>query len=418
MTPGRPQPEDPRMRGFRSRADVSEVLEYLEQRIAALPAEPCAVKHALGRVLAQSLTSPISVPSFDRSAMDGYAVVAEDTFGTTEYSPATLTVVGRSLPGRAFTGTVLRGQAVRIMTGAPLPAGADAVLEVERTRSTDDDSIAAVGPVTPGKHVGLVGEDVSRGTALFTAGHRLRAQDLGLLAATTIAEVNVYRRPTVTIIATGHELVPPGGTLKEHQIVDSNTPMLAALIARDDGVLSSSGIVDDDRDSIRHAIMQPADVVIVTGGSSVGEEDYAPEIVREIGKIAFHGIAMRPSSPTGIGFVDNRPVFLLPGNPVSALCAYEFFAGPTLRALSGRSRAWPHRRALLPLAKKITSTAGRVDYVRVAIDGTSDAPSVLPLMVSGASILSSTTRADGVVIVPRDDEGVPAGTLVEVFFYE
>jgi molybdopterin molybdotransferase len=191
--------------------------------------------------------------------------------------------------------------------------------------------------------------------------------------------------------------------------------MLAALVARDGGELLPHEILPDRPEQVRAALEAPgADVVLVSGGSSVGQEDHAPRLVAELGTLDYHGIAMRPSSPAGVGRVGGRLVFLLPGNPVSCLCAYEFFAGPTIRALGGRPRAWPHRRVRVPLARKLASAVGRTDYVRVAIEGGRAAP----VATSGASILSSTVRASGCVIVPRELEGMPEGAEVEVLLYD
>jgi molybdopterin molybdotransferase len=189
--------------------------------------------------------------------------------------------------------------------------------------------------------------------------------------------------------------------------------MLAALVERDGGLVSFPGVVPDDREAIRTALHADADVVIVSGGASVGIEDFAPMLLAEEGELAIHGIAMRPSSPTGMGRLGHRLVFLLPGNPVSSLCAYDFFAGRAIRALGGRRKEWPYRSLRAPLARKISSPIGRLDYARVTL---SDA-GVEPLSVGGASLLSSTTRADGFVIVGDDSEGFAAGTDVDVWLY-
>jgi molybdopterin molybdotransferase len=228
----------------------------------------------------------------------------------------------------------------------------------------------------------------------------------------------------VKLIITGDELLPAGSRPEGVHIVDSNSVVLRALVARDGGELLPYEILPDRVEVVRAALETvEADVVLVSGGSSVGTEDHAPRLLAELGSLDFHGISMRPSSPAGVGRIgpgvdgDGERgclVFLLPGNPVSCLCAYEFFAGPSLRALGGRSRAWPHRRVTLPLARKIASAVGRTDYVRVAIsDG-----AVMPLATSGASILSSTVRAAGCVIVPRELEGMPEGATVEVRLYD
>jgi molybdopterin molybdotransferase len=215
-------------------------------------------------------------------------------------------------------------------------------------------------------------------------------------------------------VITGNELLPSGSRPYDFHITDANGPMLAALAERDGAIVDCPRPVRDEPDAILAGLQASADVVIVSGGSSVGIEDLAPSLVAAHGELAVHGIAMRPSSPTGLGRVGERLVFLLPGNPVSALCAYDFFAGRAIRALGGRPKPWPYRSVRATLARKISSPIGRLDYARVRLaDGRAE-----PLSVSGASVLSSTTRADGFVIVPDDSEGFAAGSAVDVWLYD
>jgi molybdopterin molybdotransferase len=298
------------------------------------------------------------------------------------------------------------------MTGAPLPAGADAVLPVEFA-DVDSTEIFALDQVSQGKHVGQVGEDIRSGDVAAATGRTLRPQDIGLLSSLGCSGVTVVRRPQVRILITGSELLPAGTRPEGFRIADANGPMLAALVARDGGEPITSAIIPDDPHAIWAALGQPADIIIVSGGSSAGQEDYVPKLLAEHGELAIHGIAMRPSSPTGMGRLQGRLVFLLPGNPVSCLCAYDFFAGRAIRALGRRSRDWPYRFIRARLTRKLVSTVGRLDYARVSVAG----DQAEPLAISGASILSSTTRADGFVIVPADSEGYPAGAEVEVFLY-
>jgi molybdopterin molybdotransferase len=401
------------MRGFARRTTVAEALAWLDQHTARLPDEWTPVTSAAGRVLACDVTSPVDVPQFERAMMDGFALRAADTLGATSYNRLALEVIGQSLPGRPFEGRLGPGQAVRIMTGAPLPAGADAVLPVERV-AIEAGRVFALGEVPPGKHVGRVGEDIAAGARVLEAGRWLRPQDVGILASIGVAQVAVVRRPRVRIVVTGDELLPAGSRPEGCRIVDANGPMLAALVARDGGVPLHPGIVPDQPEAILQALRSECDVVVVSGGSSVGQEDHAPALVRQHGELAVHGIAMRPSSPTGLGVLDGRLVLLLPGNPVSCLCAYDFFAGRAIRQLGGRSADWPYRRIRAPLRRKVISMVGRLDYVRVQlIEG-----QVEPLAVAGASLLSSTTRADGFVLVLPDREGLPPGAEVEVFLYD
>ncbi len=406
---------DVRMRGFAHRHTVEAALAWLDAQLRSPRAEMLPLRMAAGRVLAAPVVSEIDVPGFDRATMDGYAVVAESTEGATSYNRLPLVVIGDSMPGHPFPGSVGIGQSVRIMTGAPLPPGCDAVLPAEWIEDTaaPDATVFAVGAVSPGKHVGKRGEDIVQGTTLFEAGRVLRPQDLGVLSSAGAGELRVFRRPRVRLVITGNELLPSGSQPHGYRIADANGPMLAALVERDGGIVEFPGLVPDERNAILEALHAAADVVIVSGGSSVGIEDLAPTLVAQHGELAIHGIAMRPSRPTGLGRIHHRLVFLLPGNPVSCLCAYDFFAGRAIRALGGRSPAWPYRPIHARLARKISSPIGRLDYARVRVVG----GTVEPLAVGGASVLSSTTRADGFVVVPGDSEGFAPGSDVEVWLY-
>jgi molybdopterin molybdotransferase len=407
--------DDVRMRGFARRHTVAEAIAWLDAQVRPPGVESLPLRMAAGRVLAAAVVSAVDVPAFDRATMDGYAVRAESTEGATAYNRLPLVVVGDSMPGRPFQGSIGAGQAVRIMTGAPLPADCDAVLPAEWIEDVDGTHavVSALAAVSPGKHVGRRGEDIVHGTTVLQTGRMLRPQDLGVLSSIGVGDAPVFKRPRVRLVVTGNELLPSGARPQGYRIVDANGPMLAALVERDGGVVEFPGLTADEPDAVLHAIQAEVDVIIVSGGSSVGIEDLAPSLVARHGHLAIHGIAMRPSSPTGLGRIGSRIVFLLPGNPVSCLCAYDFFAGRMIRALGGRTTAWPYRSIRATLTRKISSPIGRLDYARVRIvDG-----AVEPLAVAGASMLSSTTRADGFVIVPDDSEGFAPGTEVAVWLY-
>lgn len=348
--------------------------------------------------------------------MDGYALRGEETFGADTYTPALFRVVGRSRPGHRFGGQVEAGEAVEIATGAPLPAGADTVVPVEVTR-LEGEFLRVVEPVPPGRHVSTQGEDILAGTEVLAPGRVLRPQDLGVLSALGTAAVPVFLRPKVTIMITGDELMPPGTPACDDRIADMNSVMVATLVARDGGLPHVLGPLVDQRDILKETLasaVAASDVVLISGESSTGPEDHAPGLVAELGELPVHGVALRPASPTGLGFVNNVPVLLLPGNPVSCLCAYDLFAGLIVRRLGSRPSEWLYRAVERPLSQKLTSELGRVDYARVRIvDGR-----VEPLAIHGASILSSTTRADGFVLVPVDLEGYPAGAMVRVWLYD
>jgi molybdopterin molybdotransferase len=402
------------MRGFRDRALVETALAWIDEHARRLEAETVPLDDLHGRVLAESVCAAIDSPPFDRSAMDGYALCGAETIGAGPYHPLSFRILGESLPGRGFAGTVQTGTAVRIMTGAPIPDGADAVLPAEFA-SEAEGSVDITTPVTPGKNVGCRGEDVRAGTIMLTAGRRLRPQDVGLAASVGACTVSVVRRPAVRLLITGNELVAPGAARQPLQIFDANSDMLRGLVARDGGLVDSVDRLADDPEAIRRRLTAAgADVILVSGGSSVGAEDHAPTIVAGLGELAAHGIAMRPSSPAGIGRIGNCLVFLLPGNPVSCLCAYDFFAGRALRLLGGRSAEWPYATQRATVSKKIVSAIGRVDYCRIRL---TDA-GLEPLALSGASILSSTTRADGFVVIPAECEGYAPGETVTTFLYD
>lgn len=411
---------DVRMKGFASRATVEVALDWIDAQLPAfssLATEDISLLEACGRVLAQDIVSRVDVPSFDRAMMDGFALRSEQTHGASAYNPLSLEIIGTSLPGQGFPGTIGQGQAVRIMTGAPMPAGSDAVLPVEQSiipkTGRYSEELLVTGEISVGKHVGSLGEDVRQGTTLLQSGRILRPQDVGALSSIGCSQISVIRTPRIRILITGSEVLPWGTMPHGKQIVDANGPMLHALVTRDGGRTTLPGYLPDDPDMLLRALQEPGDIILVSGGSSVGQDDHAPRLLGSHGILAIHGIAMRPSSPAGMGKMGESLVFLLPGNPVSCLCAYDFFAGRAIRALAGRERDWPHEQRRARLTRKLVSTVGRVDYARVKFHG----EFAEPVAISGASVLTSTTQADGFVIIPADSEGYAAGSEVKVLLY-
>jgi molybdopterin molybdotransferase len=405
---------DVRMKGFRERVSVERAREVALAGLS-IRVESRGLDKVAGARITEEVRSEVAVPPFDRAAMDGYAIFAEDSFGATVYDPVSLDVRGEIFPGVTETPRLSPGTALRIMTGAPLPEGADAVVKAEDARELQG-RVEVTAPVTPGKHVGRRGEDIAVGDLVLEAGRCLRPQDVGLLASIGVASLAVERAPRVGILVSGNELLPPGARPEGTRIVDSNTPMLQALVEADGGEVAQCWRLADDAALIRRALAdESVDLLLCAGGSSVGREDYLPGLVRELGELPVHGVAMRPSSPTGIGSIGGRRVFLLPGNPVSCLCAYDFFAGPAIRRLAGRREDWPYARSRATLSRRISSVVGRVDYVRVMRDAEG---LIEPIAASGASILSSTTRAWGFVLVPEGGEGFAEGEEVEVFAYD
>ena len=404
---------DVRMRGFRERATVEAARSSALRGVVPLPGEAVRVTECAGRVLASDVQSEVNVPPFRRATMDGFAVCAEDTYGASAYDPVILRLIGPSMPGRDEGDPVSPGCAGRIMTGAPVPEGADAVLRAEDAAERDG-HLEVTAPVAMAKNIGRIGEDVAAGVTVLSKGRRLLPHDAGLLASIGQDPVQVHRQPVVRIIVSGDELLPPGDRPDGFRIVDSNSPMLAALVVRDGGLPEITRLPDDE-DAMRQALARPgADAIVTAGAASVGIEDRVPLLVAELGELLVHGVTMRPSSPTGVGRIRGVPTLLLPGNPVSCLVAYDFFAGPVIRVMGGRPEAWPYATAMLPLRKRLVSQIGRTDYARVVVvDGL-----VEPVAISGASVLSSVTRASGFVVVPSGLEGYGEGATVEVHLYE
>ena len=401
------------MRGFRHRVPVEEARDVALAGVTRLAAETVLLDSCAGRVLVGDVTSGVDVPPFRRATMDGYAVRAEDTFGASAYSPLPLAIVGESLPGTVPAAGLENGSALRIMTGAPVPDDADAVLRAEDATERAG-TVEVRAPVAVGKNVSRIGEDIEIGDRVLADGRRLLPQDVGLLASIGHSPVEVVRRPAVRVIVSGDELLAPGATPQGTSIVDSNSPMLAALVKRDGGDAEVVR-VRDDRDAMYAALGSPgADVIVTAGAASVGTEDRVPLLVAELGELLVHGVAMRPSSPTGVGRIAGAPVLILPGNPVSCLVAYDFFAGPVIRRMAGLPEDWPYRSLLMPLAGRLVSQIGRVDYARVRVDSAG----AHPLAISGASVLSSVTRARGFVVVPAGLEGYAEGVEVEVHLYD
>ncbi len=407
---------DVRMRGFVDRIPVEQALAWLDaelDRQGVLASEVVSLNDAAGRVLAEDIVSTVNVPNFQRAMMDGFALHAANIVDASKENPIPIDVLGDCFPGKEFAGKVGAGQGVRIMTGAPMPSGADCVLPVELTKMVGD-QVHAMKSLSVGKHLGSIGEDISSGDTVLSAGRVLRPQDVGVLSSIGHDEIVVVRRPRVRIIVTGDELLPAGESPKGSQIVDANGPMLSSLVERDGGVPQHPGIVPDDRDAILAALNDDADILLTSGGSSVGQEDHVPTLLAEHGDLAVHGVAMRPAGPIGMGILNGQLVILLPGNPVACLWGYDLFAGRAIRRLGGRSADWPYRKTTAVLSRDLKSPVGRLDYVRVHLaEG-----KVEPVSSSGASVLSSTTLADGFVVVPPVVAGFEEGAEVEVFLYD
>lgn len=407
-----------RMHGFTRYARLADALKIVLSKTKPLESEVVQFDRALDRVLADDVVSEVYVPPFDRSAVDGYAVRAADTFGASDLKPVNLRIMGSVDIGVASKIQMRKGDAVKIMTGASLPKGSDAVVMVEHTRAKGK-NIAVSAPVTPGKNVSEKGEDVKAGEIVLGRGRLLRPQDVGMLASIGKTRVRVSRMPEVTILATGSELRKPGELLGRAEVADINSYSLAAAVENFGGLSHRLGIVPDEPGELKQALRKAisCNMVLASGGSSVGEHDIVPDVIAELGELFFHGVAIRPGGPTAFGIIKSKPVFALPGFPVSSLIAFDMLVGPALRQMQGlpADRGYPKVRARL--ARKVSSTLGRADIVRVGIRSKEGELLADPIRVTGSSVLSSMTKADGFVVVPEDVEGFDEGEIVEVELY-
>jgi molybdopterin molybdotransferase len=400
--------DDLRRAGFKERTRVAAARETVLEAVTPHErTDRVPLGRADGRTVAETLTAPNPVPGYERAAMDGYAVRAQDTFGASDRSPSVL---------REGTDEVVPGEAVRVHTGSELPAGADAVVMIEQTEVVGDE-IEVFDGVAEGENVGPVGEDVAEGETLYEPGHRLRPSDLGLLKSVGIGEVEVYDYPTVGVIPTGEELVqsdPDPG-----EVIETNGLTVSKLVSRWGGVPTYRDVVTDDPDALRAAIQRDLtkDVVVLTGGSSVGARDYTPEVVDELGEVLVHGVALKPGHPVALGVVEETPVLMLPGYPVACIINAVQFLRPVLKQV-GHMPAADHPTVEATLTRKVTSDPGTRTFVRVRVETNDGERRATPTRASGSGVLSSVALADGWVVVPEEREGIAEGETVAVENWE
>lgn len=404
-----------RLKGFEKLMGVDEALStFLKQlKLERLGTVQIPVHEALGRVAAEDLVAETDLPPFDRSAVDGYAVRAEDTFEASQFSPKVLEM--------AKGEQISRGETMPVWTGTPLPKGADAVVMLEHTKKIQS-RIEVWTPVTPGENVSKRGEDVQKGEVAVEAGTRLQPHHLGLLAALGATHVDAVEKPRVAVLSTGNELVDPGCKPKPSQIIDVNRLILSCMCLELGAGPLDLGIARDNLDEIKMKVeegVKRADVTITTGGTSVGHADLVPAAVNQIGPpgVVVHGIAMRPGMPTALAIVQGKPLLLLSGNPVAAMIGFEVFARPILLKLLGvKSEPRPVIKARI--TRKVASALGRRVFLRVHAferDGEFFAD---PVRIKGAGVLSTMTKANGYVIVPESREGLDKGELVTVHLFD
>jgi molybdopterin molybdotransferase len=396
---------------------VQEHQTHILDSLGPLPPYEQPLLDALGLVSAEDVTSPIALPTFDNSAMDGYAVLFDDVATASDDHPVHLPVVGEIGAGQARILAMSPGTAVKIMTGAPVPAGADAVVPYEWTDHGVAKVVISRAP-TRGQHVRTAGEDVSEGDLLIEEGAVLGPRQLGLLASVGRATAVVRPRPRVVILSTGSELREPGTPRGHDSIYDGNSYMLAAAVRRAGAIAYRVGIVPDDPRLFLDALgdqLVRADAVITTGGVSMGDFDVVKEALAPLGTVWFGGVAMQPGKPQGFGVVgeDRTPIFALPGNPVSSFISFEMFVLPALRRLMG---LLPYVRPTVEatLTHAVSSPPGRAQYLRGELADEEVRPTVSPVGGPGSHLIGDLAQANALIVVPADTTSVAAGERVTV----
>lgn len=415
-----------------------EVRSILREIARALPAETVRIEKSLRRFLAEDVKSPVDLPGFDRAIMDGFAVRARDTFGASPGAPAYLKLAGEVKMGKAASVKLSTGEAVRVSTGSVMPDGADAVVMVEYTDFLDDETVEIVRAAAPGDHIVGKTEDLHEGEIMLHSGHLMRPQDVGALAGVGMTSIKVCPQPRVAIISSGDEIIPPDQTPQIGQIRDINSYSLACLARQAGGIPLRMGIVRDDFESLRSRLaegLEKADIALISGGSSVGARDVTLDVIQSFNgaEILTHGVSIRPGKPTIIAKVGGKYLFGLPGNPVSVMVTFDLFVGFLIKLLAGAKQPiWEARYVKARLSRNIASAPGREDYisVRLIVEGAAvgarhavpvqavHASDLLAAPVLGRSALISTmVKADGLIRIPLESEGLEEGTEVDVAIF-
>jgi molybdopterin molybdotransferase len=398
---------------------LEEARQRILDAVPVLPAIEVRFTDALGSVLAEDVVADQDLPPWANSGMDGFAVRVTDLVGATPDAPVRLRVVGDLPAGRAPLQPVGPGEAIRIMTGAPIPAGAEAVVIVEKTR-TDGETVLVEGSVKAGENIRRAGENVARGEIVLPGGTPIRAADVGLLASLGRTTVRVHQKPAVAVVSSGDELVPPDREPGPGQIRDSNRFTLAAHLTGLGFRAIDCGNAPDQEDAIeslfRRAVAE-GQAVVSSGGVSVGDFDLTKIVLGRLGRIDFWKIAIRPGKPMAFGMIDGRPVFGLPGNPVSSLVVLDQIVRPALRKMAGHTRLYREIYTAV-LLDPVKRTPGRTEFVRAVIRYQDGGFVAAPTGPQGSGILKSMSRANGFIIIPAGSSPLPAGARVDCQLFQ
>ena len=409
---------------FRKLVSVDEAKRIFAQNFMPKPVgkEFVPLSEAYNRVLATDVVSPLDIPPFNRSTVDGYAVRAADTFGAEENRPVTLKLVGKVNVGEATKIKIEKGTVAEIVTGAPIPEGADAVVMIEDTVRKDK-TVLFHNSVSLGENVMKTGSDIRRGETVLKKGVILSPHEVGVLAAIGVAKVEVYKRPKVAIFSTGAEVVEPGRPLRSGKIFDINAHALSAAVAECGGQPLNMGIVQDETEQMITALkkaLNTADVVITSGGVSVGPTDIIPKVLDTLGKpgVIVYGIAVRPGKPTTIAVINNKPIFSLPGHPASALLIFHLFVRPVLVRMAGKKED-PLLTVNAVTPERLFPSRGRRTYVTVTLKKDKSGRNVaspVPTGLSGA--ITTLAKADGFIVIHESQQFVDKGQILKVELFK
>lgn len=396
-----------------------EVLQIIQDSfLNKMPDELIHITEACGRILSADVVSEEYVPDFNRSTVDGYAVKARDTFGSSDSIPMILPLAGEIQMGYAAPAALQPGTCMAVPTGGDVPEGADAVVMSEYTENYGDGTIGVSKPVAPGDNIIYRGDDVKLGDTLLKSGCRLLTHNIGALAALGISHVRVCKKPVVGIISTGDELIGCSEKPRKGQIRDVNTVLLSAFVTQIGGTEKAYGILRDDETLLQEAVLKAVaecDVVLVSGGSSVGAKDATARVIENNGRVLLHGIAMKPGKPTILGVVDSTPVFGLPGHPVAAYFVSQLFVRPLISQLLGHTNT--NRSIVAALGSAISSNHGRAEYIGVRLEDAADMPIAHP--VHGKSgLITILSGTDGYICISRDCEGLPRNSAIRVTLWD
>ncbi len=414
------------MKDMLGREELITVEEALDLLLKHIPFKKpveinLPIEDSYGMIISKDIISPEDLPAFNRSTVDGFAVNSTDTFGATESLPSYLSIKAEILMGEEPEFKLKKGEVAKIATGGMLPEGTDSVVMFEHSQQVDDKMIEVVKPVAPGENVIKAGEDAKKDECVLKSGHRLRPQDLGALAGLGVTDVRVYKKPRVSIISTGDEIVPADKPIMPGQVRDINSYNLAGLILNAGGIPVKRGIFSDKYDIIRDVVeksLKNSDMVLISGGSSVGTKDMTARVINDLGKpgVLFHGVSLKPGKPLIGGIVTNIPVFGLPGHPAAINVCFEIFVKPVLEKLSGLNEARldkEKRTVMARIAKNISSSPGREEHIGVALEERNGEIWAIPIL-GKSGLITTLIKANGTAVIPLRKLGVQEGEIVEV----